>query len=69
MTDSNGALPPDVAEVWKGAEATAKTLIEAWGIEKFRNSGVHKAAVFDAGREERMKPVRAEYVKSKQKKG
>lgn len=55
-TGFEGALPSDIEGVWGGgrldsngalAENTARFLIGEWGLERFRGSAVHKAAVQD----------------------
>jgi hypothetical protein len=51
-----GLLPPDVASIWGAPpmramdEATARVLIEAWGLEGFRGSSLHTSAVSERAR-------------------
>ena len=72
-----GELPDDIAEVWghgrldglgQLAENTARTLINAWGMETFRTSAIHLAAIQSLGREAAMDPMRKAFIDAKGKK-
>jgi len=72
-----GPLPPDIEEVWgngilddtgQPAESTARVLIQTWGVERFRASGMHQLAVQEAGREAKMDPVRKAFIEAQRKK-
>jgi hypothetical protein len=65
-TAPRSELPFDIEEVWgqgrrdsSGALAasTARVLIDAWGVERFRRSAIHQAAIAAVSREERRQPV------------
>jgi hypothetical protein len=44
-------LPEDIASIWTGEEErTARTLIDAWGVDVFRRSAIHRAALNDRER-------------------
>jgi len=41
-------LPPDIADLWGGNDEdlyTARALIDAWGLEAFRRSQLHRQAI------------------------
>jgi hypothetical protein len=62
-----GTLPAEVERIWcvsPQSEATARTLIQAWGLEAFLTSSLHRQAVLDASREKEMEPLRAAYLKA-----
>ena len=67
-------LPPDIEAIWgRGrvdgtgclAANTAYALIDAWGLEVFRGSAIHRMAIGELERDARLGPVRAAFVKSR----
>jgi len=65
-------MPPDIERVWgEGrldgtgylAADMARKLIDAWGLDTFRNSAVHKAELSELGRHARVERQKAEYRK------
>lgn len=68
-----GEIPDDIAQVWVIGklpmdEQTVRTLIGSWGMDVFRDSAIHKRAVLDADRQKNMEPIRAAFIKARQKK-
>jgi hypothetical protein len=66
--DPRRQLPEDrLQKVWGGTPIDAKTawtLIDAWGVDRFRASAAHRRAMHEAERELRMEPVRSAFVKA-----
>jgi hypothetical protein len=52
----HGSLPPDLAAIWGhpphrvADEATARILVAAWGLDAFRTSALHRAALQEKAR-------------------
>lgn len=66
--DYQGELPPDIAEVWTGSdERTARHLIGAWGLSRFRNSALHRVALTERERDARMAPIQKAFIEAQKK--
>lgn len=66
-----GELPEEVERIWGNSpkdERTARTLIQAWGMQAFLGSALHLEAVEATSREQRMDPIRKAFVKAQEKK-
>lgn len=71
-----GPLPPDIAAAWAGkvdgmgqpAENTARFLIGAWGLDKFRGSALHKQALAEVRRAKDKEAVRKAFLDAKAQK-
>jgi hypothetical protein len=72
-----GPLPEDIERVWgqgkldgsgMPAAETARILIQAWGLETFRTSAIHRQAVLELERDGKMETVRKGFVDAKGKK-
>src|SRR5262245_40907511 len=66
-----GDLPAEVQQIWCNTskdERTARTLIASWGMETFLTSAIHQQALMQAGREEKMAPVRKAFVEVQKRK-
>lgn len=70
-------LPPDIEEVWGGGKVdatgqpainTARVLIDGWGLDGFRNSAIHIAAIKETQRDGKMEVIRAAFIKAKKQK-
>jgi hypothetical protein len=60
-------IPADLEAVW-GDDPVGIAILGAWGEEKFRDSELHSTALLEAGRDSRLAPVRAAFVKEHAKK-
>lgn len=64
-------LPREVTDVWGVSEESlslAKSLIDAWGLNRFLNSELHTQAVKEKESSARLAPIRAAYVKAMKEK-
>ena len=71
QSEENGELPADVSAVWghdQQALAHAKMWIEAWGLEAFRGSKVHRMALMEQERSKELSAVRQTWMKKEKKK-
>lgn len=68
-----GPIPYDIAAVWAhppmrvGDEATCRILLAAWGVETFRGSAVHQAALQAHAREAVTAPSRQQFKAQREK--
>jgi hypothetical protein len=68
-----GPLPFDLAAVWahppmrRDDEATARILIDAWGVDGFRGSALHQAALQQVARDSAAAPSRQQFKAEREK--
>jgi hypothetical protein len=71
----HGPLPPDIAGIWAhppmrvSDEATCRILIGVWGIEQFRGSALHQAALQDRAHQANLSEVTARFKAERERKG
>jgi hypothetical protein len=71
----HGPLPPDIAGIWAhppmrvSDEATARILISVWGMDEFRGSALHQAALQDRAHQANLSEVTARFKAEREKKG
>jgi hypothetical protein len=58
-----GDLPPDIEMIW-GDAPLARSLITAWGLERFRGSALHAVARDEVEMRERKAKVSKEFLAS-----
>lgn len=59
----NGVPPTDIMEIWGNNEA-ALDFMREWGVDAFRQSKLHQAAVLEHERQMRLGPIRNDYLKN-----
>lgn len=70
----HGPLPHDIAAIWSAPpflvsdEATCRILVGAWGLDEFRGSTLHKAALQDAARRASTHLARSRFKAEREKK-
>jgi hypothetical protein len=62
-------LPADIELVWRSDPETARFLIDGWGLEEFRGSALHQAALGERRRAQEKQVYRDAFVKATQKGG
>ena len=51
-------LPENIARVWASDPLTAQMCVQAWGLEVFRDSALHRAALAEIGHREKQRAYR-----------
>ena len=66
----NVSLPRDLEQVWgvsPESRAMAASLVAEWGVEKFRSSALHTAALKNGEREAKMEAIRKAFIEARKK--
>jgi hypothetical protein len=56
-------IPADIEAIW-GDDPVTIAILGSWGDEKFRASELHSLMLLEAGRDSKLAPLRAAFIKA-----